>query len=167
MTIDTPACICFNALLSILSFSVLFPSTYFAAFSPFFSVPFSLALYMDPWHLSDFHIYPSIHPSIQHNFIASASFHLIVCHIFFQAFSSCFFIVYFLCFISSLRFFLFLPLYFRAVFRIFSRGFLVLYMAAVTHTTDLEREVGVESGRLDVPHSCLGFYLALALSLPF
>ena len=64
MTIDTPACICFNALLSILSFSVLFPSTYFAAFSPFFSVPFSLALYMDPWHLSDFHIYPSIHPSI-------------------------------------------------------------------------------------------------------
>ena len=114
--------------------------------------------------LSHLSIHPSIHPAQFHR-IGFVSPHCM--SYLFSGFSSCFFIVYFLCFISSLRFPLFLPLYFRAVFRIFSRGFLVLYMAAVTHTTDLEREAGVESGRLDVPHSYLGFYLALALSLPF
>jgi len=72
---------------------------------------------------------------------------------------------------SMLRFlcsfsFHFLPLYiFRTIFRIYSRGFPVLYMAAphsrADTDADLEREGGVESGRLDVPHFDLGLSLSL------
>ena len=113
------------------------------------------------------HSHLSIHPS---STISSHRLRFITLYVisFFRAF--------FLHAFLSCIFYASLPLFvsfssclciFRAVFRIYSRGFPVLYMAAVTHTTELEREAGVESGRLDVPHSYLGFYLPLALSLPF
>jgi hypothetical protein len=137
----------------------------FHCISPFFSVPFSLALHMDPSHLSDIHIHPSIHPSStisSHRLRFISLYVIFFFRLFLHAFLSCIFYALFPLFVS----FSSCLCIFRAVFRIYSRGFLVLYMAAVTHTTDLEREAGVESGRLDVPISSPSRSLSSLLTQP-
>jgi len=133
----------------------------------FLSFPFSFALHMDSSHISDIHIHLSIHPA-QFILIASLWFISLYVVLFSSGFFSCFFIVYFLCFVSSLhlRFLPFLPLHLP--YHLPHQSSRVSCLTHGSHTNaELEREGGVESRGLDVPASTRDFSLPPALSPSF